>query len=114
MMATTCSFLRSFITAELSARRARRAVVMTRAMNMDLFPVGRCRADGGREDLSGRATRAQACAWLVVELLADLREHLGAEELDALEEVGVRHAADIHLQDLAVVAEQLVEVEDAV
>lgn len=48
------------------------------------------------------------------ELLADLGKDLGAEQLDALEEGGVRHAADVHLQDLARVTEQLAEVQDPV
>ena len=47
------------------------------------------------------------------ELLPDLWEDFGAEQLDALEEGGVRHAADVHLQDLARVAQELVQVEDA-
>src|SRR5687768_4598084 len=42
------------------------------------------------------------------------RRTSGAEQLDALEEGGVRHAADVHLQDLACVAEELVQVEDPV
>jgi hypothetical protein len=46
----------------------------------------------------------------LVELFADLRENLGAEQLDGFEERGVRHAADVHLQDLAGVAEQRVQV----
>ena len=41
----------------------------------------------------------------VIELLANLREHPGAEQLDGFEEVGMGHAADVHLQDLAGVAE---------
>jgi hypothetical protein len=48
-----------------------------------------------------------------VELLADLGQDLGAEQLDALEEAGLGHAADVHLQELAGVAEQLMQVEDA-
>jgi hypothetical protein len=42
-----------------------------------------------------------------------LGEDLRAEQLDALEEGGLRHAADVHLHDLAGVAEQLVQMEDA-
>ena len=39
------------------------------------------------------------------EFRADLGEDLRAEQLDALEEGGVGHAAGVHLQDLAGVAE---------
>ena len=48
------------------------------------------------------------------ELLADPGKDLDAEQLDALEEGGVRHAADVHLQDLAGVTEQLAQVQDPV
>src|SRR3954454_4015510 len=48
-----------------------------------------------------------------VELRTHSRKHLGAEELDGAEERGVRHAADVHLEDLPAVAEQVVEVDDA-
>lgn len=41
-------------------------------------------------------------------------EDLGAEQFDAVQEVGVEQAVDVGLEDLAVVAELLVEVEDAV
>ena len=49
-----------------------------------------------------------------MELLADLGQDLGAEQLDALEEAVLGHGADVHLQDLAGVAEQLMQVQDAV
>jgi hypothetical protein len=42
----------------------------------------------------------------LVEFFADLWEDLGAEQLDALEDGGLWHAADVHLEDLAVVAER--------
>jgi hypothetical protein len=49
----------------------------------------------------------------MTEPVPDLSEDFGAELLDALEERGVRHAADVRLQDLACVAEELVvQVED--
>src|SRR4051795_3008619 len=99
--ARTCSFLRSFMAAELRARTASRTVRTTRAMNTGLPPVrGRC----------GGVRRASVGA----ELLADLREHLGAQQLDGLQVGGVRQPADVHLQDLAAVAELLVQVQDAV
>src|SRR3954465_11926205 len=48
-----------------------------------------------------------------VELRAHPGEDLGAEKLDRAQERGVRHAADVHLQDLPGVAEQVVQVEEA-
>src|SRR4051794_7311480 len=51
---------------------------------------------------------------LLSEFLADLWQHVGAEQLDGLEVGGVRHAADVHLEDLAGVAEHAVEVQDPV
>src|SRR4051794_326859 len=102
--ARTASFLRSFMAAELRQMTASRTDRTTRAMNTVLPSVGvgavRC-GSVGRPSVGP-------------ELLADLGEDLGAEQLDGLEEGGVGEAADVHLQDLAVVAEQLVEVEDAV
>jgi hypothetical protein len=47
-------------------------------------------------------------------LLADLGQDLGTEQLDALEEAGLGRATDVQLQDLAGVAEQRMQVEDAV
>ena len=43
----------------------------------------------------------------------ELGQHFRPEQLDGVEVSGVRHAADVHLQDLSGVAEQAVQVEDA-
>src|SRR5215207_8141106 len=48
------------------------------------------------------------------DLLADAGEDPGAKKLNALEEGLVRHPADVHLQDLPRVAEELAQVQDAV
>src|SRR5690349_1201670 len=110
MTATTCSVWRSFIEAEETQMRASRTVAMMRAMNTG-SPWNGCdwRCDAG---LSGggwgwRPGRSAA-------FLADLWGHFGAEQFDGLEVGGVRHAADVHLQDLAVMDEQFVQGEDAV
>ena len=39
--------------------------------------------------------------------------YLGAEQLDGLEHLGVRHAADVHLQEVAAVAKMVMQVDDA-
>src|SRR3954454_2485042 len=50
----------------------------------------------------------------LLELLSDLRKDLGAEQFDALQERRLWHASDVHLEDLAPVAEQFVEMKDPV
>jgi agmatine/peptidylarginine deiminase len=45
--------------------------------------------------------------------LSDLREHLGAKQFDALQNGSVRHTADIHLENVSRVAEEFVQVQDA-
>src|SRR4051794_37026075 len=70
MTATTWSVCRSFIEAEEAQMAASRTVTMTRPMNTVLLETGCdwwCR---------GRLRRGSA------ELLADLRQDLGAEQLD--------------------------------
>ena len=91
--------------------RASRTVVMTRAMNTKYSWWVAAAAVRGRSN-RGRTKRCW-CAVVSRARCGCWGSDLGAEELDALEEVGVRHAADVHLQDLAVVAEQLVQVQDA-
>src|SRR4051794_37915072 len=48
-----------------------------------------------------------------VEVGAHAREDLAAEQFDRAQERGVRHAADVHLEDLSAVAEEVVKVDDA-
>src|SRR3954453_18906384 len=57
--------------------------------------------------------RGEGASASPVELRAPPGEDLGAEKLDRVQERGVRHAADVHLQYLTAVAEQLVQGEDA-
>src|SRR5690606_23558774 len=89
MTDTTCSFLRSFITAELTLMRASRTVTITRAMNRDP-PILRLRDVVGCGRAGATRTvgdRAGACvAWLPAEFLANLWEHFRSEEFDAAEE----------------------------
>lgn len=49
----------------------------------------------------------------VVQLGAYPGGYLGAEQLDGCEHLGVRHAANVHLQEVAAVAEMLMQVDDA-
>src|SRR4051812_1486907 len=55
---------------------------------------------------------AVVLASVMGECLSDDREDLGAEQLDPAQDVALRHAADVHLEDLARVAEQAVKMQD--
>src|SRR3954451_21347904 len=101
MTARTCSFWRTFIAAELRQMAASRTVMTTSAMNMGVLQI-----EGVVTALSDGRRGRRAATGPLRELLADLREHLGAEQLDGAQVRGVRHAADVHLQDLAAVAEK--------
>jgi hypothetical protein len=59
------------------------------------------------------ATSPPVLSFITAQALSGFWAYLFAKQLDAPEERLVRHAADVHLQDLPRVPELLVQVEDA-
>jgi hypothetical protein len=58
-----------------------------------------------RDGQNARSSRLFAPKFGTAELGADYRGHLAAEQLDGSEYLEVRHAADVHLEEVAAVPE---------